>query len=71
MSLKKLNLKQLGELLSEVEVCKRNFPEWREGQCLFNTLYDYYPDLAESLRGTNNDPFYDRNIKACINFIWN
>lgn len=34
------------------------FPEWRYGQCLFNTLLTLHPIIAEGIRGTNFDPFY-------------
>lgn len=35
-------------------------PFWRYGQALFNTLVDVRLDLAEQVRGTDNDPFYAR-----------
>lgn len=31
----------------------------REGQRAFNALYAIRPDLAEQVRGTDLDPFYD------------
>lgn len=34
----------------------------RLGQCLFNLLYDEHPDLANSVRNTENDPFYNDEI---------
>lgn len=43
---------------------------WRKGQTLFNVLYEMYPDLANEIRGTPLDPFYeDRKIKDFMNFI--
>ena len=32
---------------------------WRKGQTLFNALYEIYPELADEMRGTQFDPFYD------------
>ena len=34
-------------------------PEMRKGQCLFNALYKLYPEIANDIRGTDNDCFYD------------
>ena len=34
-------------------------PGLRWGQVMFNTLYEVRPDLAEQVRGTDIDPFYD------------
>jgi hypothetical protein len=47
---------------------------WREGQCMFNHLKTIKPELAESIRGTNCDPFHclngtDGNFKRFIEFI--
>lgn len=33
-------------------------PDIRVGQYLFNYLYQINPDLADLIRGTENDPFY-------------
>lgn len=54
---------------------------WRYGQAIFNLLCDVRPDVAESIRGTDLDPFYINgekddparweritvNIKSCWN----
>ena len=34
----------------------------RKGQYAFNTLYSYRPDLANMIRGTSIDPFYNDEI---------
>ena len=31
----------------------------RLGQFLFNFLNEYKPDLADTIRGTDDDPFYE------------
>ena len=33
----------------------------RRGQCLFNALYDINPDVANNIRSTDSDCFYDDN----------
>jgi hypothetical protein len=38
----------------------------RRGQYLFNCLYAVRPDVADAIRGTLADPFYDdKKIPAC------
>jgi hypothetical protein len=42
----------------------------RHGQSLFNAMYEVYPDIAEALRGTVNDPFYDDiHVAAAMIFL--
>ena len=48
----------LEKFVVEVEEAKRIFPTWREGQILFNVLYVEYSDLANEIRATEYDPFY-------------
>jgi len=36
-------------------------PEWRTGQALFNVLREANPRLAERLRVSDANPFYDDN----------
>lgn len=48
-----------------IDMCNRaasneNRPKgWRYGQCWFNTLKELRPDLAEEIRGTKYDPYFD------------
>jgi hypothetical protein len=35
-----------------------DYPDWRSGQALFNSLHQLYPDIADKIRGTFCDPFY-------------
>lgn len=46
-------------------------PFIRDGQHLFNKLYELHPDLADSIRGNNTlDPFYvDSRIPAFYKFL--
>lgn len=42
----------------------------RKGQLLFNILFQLRPDLAELLRGSPSDPFYnDNNIPKALRLI--
>lgn len=49
--------------------------EWRMGQTIFNTLWNYRPDLATAIQGTGYDPFYrEVSIDACLDYLrrnWN
>lgn len=49
----------------------REHPEWRPGQCCFNTLYAVRPMLADSIRGTDLDTFYtDDQDRVAMFFEW-
>lgn len=42
----------------------------RWGQALFNALYELFPEVADSIRGGEYDPFYkSEKCVACIDFI--
>lgn len=42
----------------------------RKGQYLFNTLYTERPDLAEKIRATETDPFYDdAKVHVCLKWL--
>lgn len=58
-----MSIEQMNDFISKLETNATN--DWRNakgvlryGQCLFNTLYDLDSELANKIRGTNNDPFY-------------
>ena len=57
------------EYLNDVYKYMKEYPEWRRGQTMFNTLYIKYPDLASSIRGTPLDTFYD-NTRIEDFLIW-
>jgi hypothetical protein len=54
----KLNAEQL---LAYIAGCKGNISGQRLGQALFNNLYRMHPELADSIRGTEVDPFHNNN----------
>jgi hypothetical protein len=44
--------------------------EERRGQALFNALYSMNQELAEEIRNTEYDPYFDdTKILACIEYI--
>ena len=45
------------KLVLEIRSDKKS-PEFRLGQWSFNKLYEIRPDIADEIRGTENDPFY-------------
>jgi len=52
------------------KIYQTEHPSQRQGQTLFNFLYLRRRDLAEKLRGSQIDPFYnDENIHATKKFI--
>lgn len=47
------------------------YPSWRWGQTLFNTLHNLEPELANEIRATNIDPFYyNRNDTERLLTFW-
>lgn len=54
--------------LSELELETNKY--LRYGQQCFNLLYDIDPDVANEIRGTKLDPFYDDNkLSSFFNYI--
>ena len=44
--------------------------DYRWGQAFFNALYILHPDVADKIRATDKDPFYnDKKLTECIEFI--
>lgn len=54
--LTKDELEKLNELTKQT---LKNNSHLRAGQTLFNELYTLKPELADSIRGTNCDPYYN------------
>lgn len=46
------------QYMVSVGSAKRSYPHWRYGQVLFNVLHDGWPDIANSIRATELDPFH-------------
>lgn len=43
------------------------YKDWRWGQCIFNAYHTVFPKLANQVRGTEDDCFY--NDKLVPNFL--
>lgn len=41
----------------------------RRGQAAFNALQQYYPDIANELRGSLNDPFHKPDDHPAVQFV--
>ena len=50
---------ELHEFFEGARNRQKNFPNERKGQAAFNLLYEVRKELADEIRGTDNDPFYD------------
>lgn len=46
------------EILDRWYAVQMQNPKWRSGQALFNALLEVRPELAEQIRATIMDPFY-------------
>lgn len=57
--MKRLNSKELRVLIEKAAKARKKNPELRKGQSLFNQLWVDYPELADSIRTTSADPFYN------------
>ena len=58
------------ELLKKFRTNKKKHPNWREGQCWFNSLHELNDAWADEIRGNNSiDPFYkNENVTAFL--LW-
>ena len=57
----KLTIKQLNDFQQGLQTYIENNPAQRYGQATFNYLYELYPEIANLIRGKQEDPFYDDN----------
>jgi hypothetical protein len=51
--------KEMCALAVKMQDNMRKYPKRRRGQNYFNALNDLHHDLANQIRGTDLDPFYD------------
>ncbi|MCK5788963.1 MAG: hypothetical protein KAH32_08185, partial [Chlamydiia bacterium] len=56
--MEKLTQMQVDEILSEADAQRVTQPYLRRGQAFFNIMYERYPELADSIRATEYDPFH-------------
>ena len=59
------------EILEYVrEGMRSRHKNYRDGQCLFNALYLVKPNLADEIRGSPMDPFYqDNRINLLLDWL--
>lgn len=58
---------ELEELYKRVSIAMSHFPELRYGQVIFNEAYSLWPDFVNTIRGTDDDCFYDdKKIKVFL-----
>lgn len=61
---------KLIEYLDDVDRTRKRHPDLRYGQVLFNVLYEHAPDLADKIRGKEEDPFHaTRNDPRIAKFL--
>jgi hypothetical protein len=60
--MKKLTAEEWQLHNAKVRKYKEQYPKQRHGQAHFNVLYMFHKDLANSVRGTSNDPFYKEEL---------
>ena len=59
--MEKLTEDQLIELNTKIEEAHKKHKDWRMGQTCFNVLYELYPNIANKLRGSSANPFYNNH----------
>lgn len=40
--------------------------DWRWGQCIFNAYHSIFPEIANQVRGTKDDCFYNDKLVPCF-----
>jgi hypothetical protein len=66
----KMDNESFAQFLKLVADEYKKYPNLRFGQTLYNVLHDIRPELAESIIGTENDPFYtDSQISGFISVV--
>ena len=68
--MKKLSQEEINDVIELANEMRLKDIEMRSGQSFFNALHTLYPDVANEIRTTDNDPFYiNERIGKCIDFI--
>jgi hypothetical protein len=59
-----------GQVVLLAGLCQKDDGRLRHGQTLFNALYGLRPDLADSVRGSGLDPFYqDAKVEGFLAWL--
>lgn len=56
-----MDANELHTALSNAIIFRSEYLRFRRGQAWFNALHELRPDLANEIRGTDIDPFYNDN----------
>ena len=54
-----MTLEDFDKIEQLADEAMKEHPEWRKGQAFFNVLYTLFPDVANEIRGSSVDMFYD------------
>ena len=57
----KLTTKEFNDWLTGLAEYQKEHSSLRKGQNTFNYLHQEYPQIADKVRGTESDPFYNDN----------
>ena len=55
----KLNTQNLVDLFDNADKARETFKSWRFGQSVFNAGNKLFPEIFDSIRGLQCDPFYN------------
>ena len=68
--MKKLTKEEISDVVELANDMQLKHEDYRWGQAFFNALYMLFPDVANSIRATDKDPFYNNDkVDKCIEFI--
>ena len=60
--MRKINQEEFSIYSKSVRQALLDNKSWRAGQALFNVLDDQHTDIANEIRGSVFDPFYDNSV---------
>lgn len=67
--MEKLTREQFKTVKSLAEEMRIKEPHLRKGQAFFNALHFLHPVIADKIRATGFDPFYDdQKLDVCMKF---
>lgn len=68
--MRKLTKDEINDVVEFANTMRLKHEDYRWGQAFFNALYMLHPDVADKIRATDKDPFYnDKKVDECIEFI--
>ena len=67
--MRKLNKDEINAIVELAKEMQIKHGDYRKGQAFFNALYMLHPDVADKIRATDKDPFYNDKIVECVKYI--